>query len=80
HINKTTRVALRQAHQLIQQHGINLLGTVVNAVQHAGPGKSGYGYSRGYSEYLQTSQPALRPSRPQPQGTPVSLAEVSGTP
>lgn len=59
-MNKNSRVSLRQVNHLIQQHGINLLGAVVNGSQGAGSGKSGYGYSGDYVDYLKPSQPALR--------------------
>ncbi len=58
--NKNSRVALRQANQLIRQHGINLLGVVANAVEHAAGEYSTY--SGNYAEYL---QPAQRPVQPQ---------------
>lgn len=57
--NKNSRVALRQANQLIRQHGMNLFGVVVNAVQ-AESGEYST-YAGNYAEYLQPSQPALRP-------------------
>jgi polysaccharide biosynthesis transport protein len=61
--NKNTRAALRQANQLIRQHGMNLFGVVVNAVQaEAGEYST---YSGNYAEYL---QPAQRPVR-----TPVTV-------
>ncbi len=63
--NKNSRVALRQANQLIRQHGISLLGVVVNAVQNEAGGYSAY--SDDYSEYLQPNQPAL------PRRTPVTV-------
>ena len=59
-MNKNSRVALRQTNQLIQQHQIRLLGAVVNGVVEFGSGKSGYGYSNGYTDYLKPSQPAMR--------------------
>lgn len=57
--NKNSRVALRQANQLIRQHGMNLFGVVVNAVQ-AESGEYST-YAGNYAEYLQPSQPSLRP-------------------
>lgn len=61
--NKNSRVALRQANLLIRQHGMNLLGVVVNAVEQAAGEYSNY--SGNYAEYL---QPAQRPVR-----TPVTV-------
>lgn len=55
--HKNSRVSLRQANELIRQHGMNLLGVVVNAVQEqAGEYPT---YSGNYAEYLQPSQPTL---------------------
>ncbi len=59
-MNKNSRVSLRQVNHLIQQHGIHLLGAVVNGSEGGSSGKSGYGYSGGYTDYLKPSQPALR--------------------
>ena len=62
--NKNTRVVLRQTRDLIRQHGINLLGVVANAVDPDASGGYGSGYSKGYSDYLQPSSPAMRPMTP----------------
>lgn len=61
--HKNSSVALRQANQLIRQHAMNLLGVVVNAVQHSAGEYSTY--AGNYAEYL---QPAQRPLR-----TPVTV-------
>lgn len=63
--HKNSRVALRQANQLIRQHGMNLLGVVVNAVQEQAGEYSTY--AGNYAEYLQPNQPAL------PRRTPVTV-------
>ena len=56
--HKNSSASLRNANQLIRQHGMNLLGVVVNAVQHADGEYSTY--AGNYAEYL---QPAQRPVR-----------------
>ena len=65
-MKKNSRVSLRQTNHLIQQHGINLLGAVVNGSEANSSGKSGYGYSGNYTDYLKPSQPALRQANQEP--------------
>ena len=65
-MKKNSRVSLRQTNHLIQQHGINLLGAVVNGSDTNASGKSGYGYSGNYTDYLKPSQPALRQTATMP--------------
>ena len=64
--NKNSSMALRQTNQLIRQHGMNLLGVVVNAVQHSAGEYSNY--AGNYAEYL---QPTQRPVQPQRMSVPV---------
>lgn len=60
--NKNSRLALRQAGQLVRQNGMNLVGVVVNAVQN--PAGEYSTFTGNYAEYLEPSQPALRPTVP----------------
>ena len=72
-MNKNSRVSLRQTNNLIQQHGIRLLGAVVNGVDGVGSGKAGYGYSSEYTDYLKPSQPALRQPLAESRKKPVTV-------
>ncbi|TXT22240.1 MAG: capsular exopolysaccharide family protein [Planctomycetota bacterium] len=64
--NKNSRVALRQANQLIRQHSLRVFGVVVNAVQNE-PGEYS-NYSGNYADYL---QPTQRPMQPRQMSEPV---------
>ena len=57
--NKNSRAVVRQTGNLLAQQGVNVLGVITNAVEHEDLSRYGYGYSNGYSDYLQQEQPSL---------------------
>ncbi len=72
-VNKNSRASLRETNSLIQQHGIRLLGAVVNGMDEGSSGKAGYGYSNEYTDYLKPTQPALRSSNTNPRQVPANV-------
>ncbi len=62
--HKNSRLALRQASHLLQQHDIDLFGVVANGV--IDPAGKYTTYANSYADYLQPNQPALRQTPKQP--------------
>lgn len=61
---KNSRLAVRQANHLLQQHNIDLFGVVANGV--TDPSGKYTTYASSYADYLQPNQPTMQTARPQP--------------
>ena len=58
---KNKRIAAQRAAELLETHGVNVIGVVANGVQRSAT--DGYGYDRQYTDYLQTDErPVLTPN------------------
>ena len=56
---KTTRSVAKRAHEILETHGINVLGVIANGMADIDGYSNGYGYSGGYSKEDKVKPPAL---------------------